>query len=259
VSVPLAIDKWYFVRRVGRSFERTMVPELKEPGVISICAGHGPVYFVESTVPEADEEHRLRRSGLSSCQEGLAEPFAVEVALLAADVIPACAELDEQPFPAVAEQLRACATLSGDAVAAARVHNLMRPLLADRPDRPSAEQLKPLLELAQVDGAGAGAGLRPEQAWLQALAGEGRPEFVVERAHAPNADRVEVEGVIRRRHSLENDDDYPRDRVEEAMVQLVWIRNTRSDFELERMTIGAFGPAEDRCHVPGRTARSADC
>jgi catechol 2,3-dioxygenase-like lactoylglutathione lyase family enzyme len=189
-----------------------LVPEPKEPGVISICAGHGPVYFVESTAPEADEEHRLRRSGLSSCQEGLAEPFAVEIALLAADVIPACAELDEQPFPAVAEQLRACATLSGDAVAAARVYNLMRPLLADRPDRPSAEQLKPLLELAQVDGAGAGAGLRPEQAWLQALAGEGRPEFVVERAHAPNADRVEVEGVIRRRHSLENDDDYPRDR-----------------------------------------------
>ena len=259
VSVPLAVESWYVVRRRSSFFHRTMVPEPIEPGTIRICGGHGPIYFVESTDPEASEEHRLRRSGLGHCQEGLADPFALEVAILAADLIPACAVLDEEAFTFLADQLRACAILSGDALAGAEVYNLMRPLLAEERERPSADQLEALLGGAKIEGSGSGEDLRPEQAWLAAFAGEERTNFVVERVHGRDAGHVVVDGILRRRHPRETPDDPPRDRVEEAPVQLVWVRRWRSDFELERLAIGAYAPAPDRCSPSDHRRRAVDC
>jgi hypothetical protein len=259
LSVPLSVENWYAVRRLGSFFERTMVPQPIEPGTIRICSGHGPIYFVESTDPEAHEERRLRRSGLGACQEGLADSFAIEVALMAADLIPACAVLDEESFTFTPDHLRACATLSGDTLAAAEVYNLMRPLLADEHERPSADQLESLLGGAEIGGSGAGEGVRPEQAWLGAFAGEARTEFVVERVYARDAGHVIVDGILRRRHRLETPEDPPRYRVEEAPVQIVWVRAWRADFEIEGLTIRAYAPAPDRCNSSDRSRRAVDC
>lgn len=258
VSVPMSVDAWYLVRRRGSLFERRMVPEPVEPGVIRICGGHGPLYFVESTNPEPDAAQPLRRSGLGHCVEGLADAFGIEVALLAAEIIPSCAILDDTLFLFTAERLRACAIISGDRIAAAEVYNLLGPLLAEGRDRPSADRLASLFDAAEVGGSGVADGARPEQAWLQALAGETRTEFVVEEVHARDAGHVVVDGLLRRRHLLEDERDETRYRVEEAPVQLVWTRSL-SDFEIERLTIGAYEPAPDRCSGPSRTRRSADC
>jgi hypothetical protein len=258
-SVPIPIRSWYALRRRAAYFDRLMVPEPVRPGDIHICAGHGPLYFVESTDPDSREDRRLRRSGLSDCQQGLAESFALEIALLAAEVIPACAALDEDPSSHVAERLRACAILSGDGAAAAEVYDLMRPLLAAERERPSAQQLASLFEGAQLGGPGSGTGAGPEQLWLQALAGGERAQFVVERVHAQSRDHAIVDGLLRRWHRLEREDDGPPFRVEEAPVQLLWTRAWGSDFEMARLTLGAYAPAPDRCNSTDRKRRAVDC
>jgi hypothetical protein len=198
---------------------------------------------------------------LGVCQDGLAEPFALEIALLATEVIPACAALDEDAFHFFAERLRACTILSGDAVAAAKVYILMRPLLAEERDRPPTDQLASFFEGAEIGGgqAGAGASVSAEQAWLQAIAGDGRTEFVVERVHAPSAGHAVVDGLLRRRHLLGIEEDYPRFRVEEAAVKLVWASDRSSNFAIERLTVGAYRPVPDRCHPPSPSSRAVDC
>jgi hypothetical protein len=235
-------------------------PRRREPGSIFICSDHGPLYFVETADPEASKDLRLRRSGLGFCDEGLAAPFAQEIGLLAVEAIPACTELDGDAFRYTADLLRACAILSGDSVAAAQVYNLMRPLLVLEGDRPPTDQLQSLFNGAQIAGPGAGAGVGPEQAWLQALDGEDGARFVVERVHALRQDHAVVHGLLRRRHLAESDvDDGSPDRVEEATVQMEWTRERRSDFKLARLTLGAYAPAPDRCRSRDGKGRTVDC
>jgi hypothetical protein len=261
-TVPITIANWSDVQRRGANFDRLMVA-LKlaplGPGDIRVCGGHGPLYFVESGDPEAGEEGGVRRSGLSdSCWGGgLAEPFAIEVALLAAEVLPACAALDESLFHWTAQLLRACSIFSGDGLAAAEVYNLMRPLLAEERDRPSADRLEQLFREAEFGGTGAGEGAGPAaQAWLQALAGEGRSYFLVERVHAENANHVLVEGILRRRIRSQSDRD--GDRTEEAPVQLEW-GNGLAGFEVKRVTIGAYEQGPDLCNARDHRRRAVDC
>lgn len=258
VSVPMTLDDWYAVRRIGNLFYRQLVPEPDEPGVIRICGGHGPLYFVESSEPAASGDGRVRRSGLTYCAEGLAEAFGIELALLAARLIPSCAALDETAFFFTAERLRACAILSGDRLAAAEVYNLMRPLLRHR-ERPNADHLESLFRNAEVRGSAAGEGVAPHQRWLQALAGEERAAFVVERVHAASAGHAVVEGVLRRRFRPQNEQESRQRRTEEAAVQLVWSSDLSSDFRLRSLTIGDYRPAGDRCTSSDRTRRAADC
>lgn len=255
LSVPIAIDNWYTVRRRASLFERLLVPEPEEPGVIRICTGHGPLFFVESTDPEASQDRRLRRSGLGGCQGGLAEPFAIEVALLAAEVIPACAALDAKAFYFTAERLRACAILSGDGVAAAEVYNLMRPLLADEEDRPWVDQLEAFFKGVEVAGAGIPQSARPAQFWLQALTGD-RSYFLVERVHARNASHVLVEGVLRTR--LPRTQGRDQERTQEAPVQLEW-EDALSGLKIKRLTIGETQEAPDLCNSRDYRSRAVDC
>jgi hypothetical protein len=259
LSVPISADQWHDLRRRGSLFEKSMVPEQRpaEPGSIDICMGHGPAYFVESADAAAIEEQRLRRSERNHCEEGLAEPFAIEVALLAAEAIPACAVLDEALFNSLAVRLRACAGLSGDQVAAAHVYNLMRLLLADRRDRPSVDQLSFLFRGAEVGGPGAVSGADLGRDWLQAISGSKPTRFVVERIHGDDARHVTVDGWLRRRGDVGDDDARPG--IEDARVQILWTMDELGDFRAQSLSIGRFEPRLDLCNASGAPARSLDC
>lgn len=260
-AVPISLRDWYRVGRLGRLFHRTLVPEPVDPDVILVCTGHGPTYRVESADGgQGDEGRGVRRSDRHLCsQEGLAEPFGIELTLLARELLPACAALDEDAFRFTAELLRACAILSGDRLAAAEAYNHMRLLLVRDWEPPSLDQLDDLLGRANVDVPDRAQGMSPAQAWLQALTGEGDSELVVERVHAGTSNDIRVDGLFRRRVRTGRDDE--PFRVQEATVQLHWIRNEFHDLELSRLTIGAYQPVPDRCYAGGspRLARTADC
>lgn len=257
-SVPITIEDWYDVRRRGADFDRVMVPLPRDPEDGILFCGHPPLYFVESSDPQAREDYRLRRSGLGGClTEGLAEPFAIELALLAADVLPACAALDDSLFYFTAELLRACSIFSGDVLAAAQVYNLMRPLLARERDRPSADRLEDLFRDAEFGGAGPGDGAAPAaQAWLRALGGEEPSYFLVERVHAQGADHVIVDGVLRRR--ISSNIGREQDRTKEAPVKLEWTREF-GELKIKRLTIGAYEAGPDLCNSRDPRRRAVDC
>lgn len=138
------------------------------PGTITVCL-HSWVYTIEAVDPGIrGGTSRLGREVEDSCENGLAEPYASELAKIALPLLPYCAALDPEQHRNTAALLYACRLLEGDRLAAAHGLNLVSRL--DSLEAGDQAVVSPVFDYTatliwdgqRFDGSGAAA-----RAWLQ--------------------------------------------------------------------------------------------
>lgn len=148
---PVSFEVWETVRAASSNFDRLLASELRPEGDSRTICLHGWVAVAEvvdpsnpyvSTVTSIEEGQRksrteivrstasVRRDTESACANGLAMPFAFELAGIARKQIGECSALDIDDFRNSATLLALCHRLRGDRHAAAEAHQTIKKLEA---------------------------------------------------------------------------------------------------------------------------------
>lgn len=146
--VPIAI--WNRVLRQSDDFDQELVRETDiAEGERTICI-HAWLAVVEAVDPARNEVKTSRpelNSGTvrsdteSACADGLAVPFAFEIAELALQSLPECAALQPQAFRNTPTLLATCTRLGGDRIAASEAFALLNQITDRTLNSSAVEQL----------------------------------------------------------------------------------------------------------------------
>lgn len=119
MAAPLALATWQRLVAEARYVERLFAAEPTGPNAWpNICLHAWMV-----TVEVADPDGKVRRRTQDSCDDGLAVPFAFELARSAVAEMPACGLIADSTTRNDVTRLAACAGFSGDRTAAAEAWN----------------------------------------------------------------------------------------------------------------------------------------
>lgn len=242
--------EWERIGMAGAFFDRALVPLPPEPrtgDAIVICSDAW-LDIVETTDPDADTpRQQLRVAAQDTCQHGLANAYALELAETAVRLLPACGTIrDEADF--APSRLAACAKLAGDRMAAAGAYQMVLRLQSGH------ERERVLYAFAQdarldwmgrsIDGAGQAA-----NSWAANLR-EQVASFFPDRLTGESANRVRVEGHLERWQ-----DEAGQSVLWDAPVEMVAeLSPDDRTFHVVRASVGAFTRARHFCD-PNRLER----
>ena len=241
----LAQPVWEEVLTRSQYFDRDLAPRTADPNNPVICL-HSWVYTVEAADPPRGRGYpgAVRRKVQDACGDGLAQPYATELARIALAAVPFCAALDRQLHRNEASMLHACAMLEGDRLAAAEGFNqALRLARVDRQD----DSLR-AREIFQYRGAlewegQTFAGDRGEAvaAWIERMIGEDTPNFYIRRVVGESAPRVRVEGQMSRTLRAPG-----AQAVNQAAPVTLLLESHPNDpgLRVERATVGSFATVQ---------------
>jgi len=239
--------EWDRLGSAGAFFDRALVALPAEPradGAIVVCSDAW-LDIVEATDPDEESpRRRLRVAAQDTCQHGLANAYALELARTAVRLLPACGAISgEGGFAPMI--LAACAKLSGDRMAAAHAYEVTRDAQdGHEPDRVS-HAFAPDARLDWMGQSTEGPG-RAARNWAANLR-EQLANFFPDQLRGESASRVHVTGHLERWQ-----EEAGESVLWNAPVELVaeLSRNDR-EFHIARASVGAFARARHFCD-PGR-------
>jgi hypothetical protein len=242
-AAAIAPAEWERIRTSRVFFDRTLAPIPAEPqpgNVINVC-GDGWLDIVETAEPNA----RSPRSRLSvrvedTCQHGLANAYARELAEAAARLLPACAALPAE-IRFAPTRLAACAKLAGDRMTAAEAYGAMLALRDGEEAEPIRSAFAPDAGLTWADAPGEGPG-RAAESWARHLR-EAQASFFPDRLTGESANRVRVEGHLERWQ-----DEAGRSVLWIAPVTMIVVRSPNDRvYRVTEAGVAAFARARHFC------------
>lgn len=244
LTAPLPEAVWSEVLARSTHFHRELIPEpLPQPAdptlqTIEIC-GHSWLYTAEASDPVSSEDDlpRIRRRTESACEDGLTRAFANEAQRIALPLLPHCARLEPDHYRNAADQLAACAILSGDRMAAAEVFNRSEAFRLARIGNPLHELRDIFFASATVDWAGQRNGAEgPLRFWIR-MVGERGAHLFSSNVQGVSATRVRLTGELMR--SFRNASDAGL-QYELAPVEMIWRSDQVGEFLVESATVGRW-------------------
>jgi hypothetical protein len=250
VSAAVPLAEWERLGEAARFFDRALAA--RAPGgevePLTVCAD-GETLLVETADPAAlSPGDRLRRSFGPGCPADLASVYADALAEAALHLLPACAALEPLGPGNAPPLLRDCATLAGDRMAAAEVHNRLGALRwAQAPDGIAG------LFAIDVMFEWNGERIAPREAaaaWLRHAQQDGR--FYPRRLFGETGRRVRVEGAVTRvDHAADGSEIHA-----EAPVTLIFVNPPSQAWQIAELHAGAFAPVRwPRYPRPGASYR----
>jgi hypothetical protein len=244
LTAPVPGTVWQEVIERSAHFDRRFDPPPPAPArsnseqTISLCI-HSWVYTIESADPAAHEgpQPRVRRRTEDACEDGLGEAYAGELQRAAVPLLPHCSRLERSQHRNEASLLLACRLLSGDRLAAADVMN-RADLLHDVEGEDDARLISTLFDYESVvdwngernEGTGSAASF-----WARRVGeGEGRTTLFYDTIHGETSNRVRLVGSLLRAGAGSG--------YEHASVEQIWTRVGDGEFQIERISVGPFGP-----------------
>lgn len=124
LTAQLSEQQWQRALTITENFDRQLASEVKGDGdkeVLQICL-HAWVTVMEAGDPKPGEQRaaKIRSDTEGGCKDGLAMTASFELAELAFEVLPECAELETSDFRNRVMLLNWCRRLGGDRVAAVK-------------------------------------------------------------------------------------------------------------------------------------------
>ena len=139
-------ELWTRIQELSENFDQALAKDNADTGTIKLCL-HGWFVVAEtvqvrapirSTVSSKDGdgnrteetvirelEPTIRRDAEGACADGLANPYAFQLAYEASRVLAECSGLDLDDFRNIPQLLATCHRLKGDRLAAARAYSLV--------------------------------------------------------------------------------------------------------------------------------------
>lgn len=237
---------WERVLSGSAHFDRALVsePPASDPDVFTVCL-HSWVYSVEAVDPAVGRAGpKLRREVEDSCQDGLAAPYAGELAELALPLLPYCAALDPEQHRNTVSLLKACRLLNGDRMAAAEAFNLLSELrYIDQGERAVLNQV--FGQSVVLDWAGeqiSGGMSATADAWYRRVTEGERTSLYIDSVTGVRADQVRAEGQLVKYVDGSNDE-----RVQMVAPVTFQLEDSRDGLglRLSRATVGAFRQSSD--------------
>jgi hypothetical protein len=253
VSAAVPLQEWDRLRDRSRYFDRQVTAAFPAEGEIDgepallVCADGG-LDIVEVTQPGASFPGRaLRQRAESTCDQGLAEDYANELAATAVRLIPACVGLEEpRGEPRL---LQGCGRLGGDRMAAAEVYNRLERFRFGAAQPPFAHD-----GVLDWMGEQAGDGRASAAVWSSRTGDPADANFFPRSIHGEAADRVRVRGWLERWTDTEGDAPV----LLNAPVEMIWGRAPDQEFAIQRAVVGPYVQVPARCH-PGRLTGAGGC
>lgn len=237
-------DAWSAILRRSWFFDRTLEPlPHVDTGRVSLCL-HPWVWTVEATDPPevTADAQGVRRRTHNGCDDGLAGPYANELAISAVSLLSYCRSLDSRHYRNDAVLLADCFTLRGDRNAAAAVRNRVSEFTRASALAPPSGPQALFAPDAEIRLAGERLGSEsPEQVWIDLVWGDmSNAAFLsVDSVTGESSARAIVNGRLTRLWPRTPADRTSSSRHEVARVEMTWVKRW-DEFYVERVIVGAF-------------------